>query len=191
MNTNTVTKRAIFGLIAIMLISTLAACATINKQDCLQGNWQATGFKDGTAGRTTDRFPLHVKACAKHGVTANEPRYLTGYQAGVENYCQPQNGIKQGIQYHDYRGICPAELESAFLQQYLLGLQQARRQVLREHQHYDHKLHSARLRHPRLTAGEKKDDNSRRIYRLRNKLDSLKTDQFSIDRKINRWRRRV
>lgn len=160
----------------------------MSKQDCLQGNWLEAGYKDGSAGRTTSRFPSHVKACAKHGAVANRPTYLTGYEKGVQDYCLPHNGIDEGTRNHDYRGICPVELETGFLEHYIAGLQIARRHLKMEYWHYDHKLDDARYLRMRLTTDQSKDKINRRINNLRNKLDSLRTEQYDINRKIYRWR---
>ena len=52
----------------------LSSCATLSKQECLVGDWQAIGYNDGVAGYQSDRLASHAKACAKASVA---PNYLS------------------------------------------------------------------------------------------------------------------
>ena len=57
--------RILFLLGTLLLI---ASCATLSKDECRAGDWQAIGLEDGAKGRLTSFFDKHVKACAKHEV---------------------------------------------------------------------------------------------------------------------------
>lgn len=50
--------------IAFSLVVLLAACATLDREECVHADWYAIGLED------------HRRACAKHYVAPNTERYL-------------------------------------------------------------------------------------------------------------------
>jgi len=115
-------------LILVLVISTLNGCATLSKEDCLQGDWKTIGYNDGAQGYTLSRLTEHQQACTEYGVKPDLVAYQAGHAEGLVYYCQPNNGFKLGEQVANYSlGLCPANLETAFLLQYVLGLDGARR----------------------------------------------------------------
>lgn len=115
-------------LIAMTLINiSMIGCATLSKDECLQGDWRGIGYRDGTRGYDLTRLEQHQKACADHHVTPDINAYRSGHDEGLVVYCTPQNGFNLGEQIKDYNGICPPYLETAFLEQYKQGLQAAYR----------------------------------------------------------------
>jgi hypothetical protein len=103
------------GLIA------LAGCGGMSANECGLADWQAVGYEDGVKGRSTDRFGDHRKNCAKHEVAPDFQAYRTGRDAGLREYCQPTRGYREGTRGARYVGVCPADLESAFLASYYEG----------------------------------------------------------------------
>jgi hypothetical protein len=53
-------RRPVRAVVASCLL-TLAGCATMSKEACLQGDWAGVGFKDGEAGRAQSRLDDHAK----------------------------------------------------------------------------------------------------------------------------------
>lgn len=98
---------------ALMLLA-LAACATMDRDECLTVDWRTVGFEDGAAGYSGDRIGQHRKACAKHGVAPDLAAYQSGREDGLREYCVPANGFRLGSQGGSYGGICPADLDPAF-----------------------------------------------------------------------------
>jgi hypothetical protein len=108
---------------AMILALTLSGCASMDEEECLTVDWRTIGFEDGAAGYTGDRIARHRKACAKHGVSPDLALYQSGREEGLREYCRPANGYRLGAQGNSYGGVCPAELEDAFLSAYDSGRQ--------------------------------------------------------------------
>lgn len=95
----------------------------MGKDECLAVDWRTIGYEDGVRGYTGERIARHRKACAKHGVTPDLDLYQAGRREGLEEYCQPANGFRVGARGAGYGGVCPAELEAAFVGAYESGFQ--------------------------------------------------------------------
>ncbi len=99
----------------------LAGCATMDEAECLSVDWQTVGFEDGVAGYSGDRIGQHRKACAKHGVSPDLVGYQAGREAGLREYCTPENGFRIGSRGNNYSGVCPADLGAGFSSAYESG----------------------------------------------------------------------
>ena len=64
----------------------------------------------------------------EHGVPPDRSAYMVGWEQGVREYCQPNNGYHIGERGWTHNNICPAELRAGFLTAYEEGrrLYQAR-----------------------------------------------------------------
>jgi hypothetical protein len=104
-------------ILAATLLLGLGACAGsgMDEAECRTADWRAIGYEDGAQGRRPEAFGERRRACAEHGVTAGFDAYLAGHGQGLELYCRPQNGYRLGTQGYRYAGVCPAQLEGAFL----------------------------------------------------------------------------
>jgi hypothetical protein len=105
------------GVIAVGL----SGCASMSGQECLVADWEAIGYEDGARGAGGDRIGQHRKACAKHGVAPELQAYQAGREAGLREFCQPENGYNLGLRGASYAGVCPAELDIAFFAAYSDG----------------------------------------------------------------------
>lgn len=99
-------------------LAALAGCAGMSANECELADWRAVGYEDGVQGRSTDRFGGHRKNCAKHEVAPDFQAYQAGRDAGLREYCQPARGYREGVRGASYVGVCPADLEPAFLASY-------------------------------------------------------------------------
>ena len=106
---------------AVISVLLLSGCATMDKDECLTVDWRTIGFEDGAAGRSSDRIGQHRKACAKHGVSPDLALYQSGRDEGLREYCRPATGFRLGEQGSSYGGLCPADLEGAFISAYESG----------------------------------------------------------------------
>ena len=97
---------------------TLAGCSGMSASECELADWRAVGYEDGVQGRSTDRFGAHRRNCAKHEVAPDFQEYQAGRAAGLREYCQPARGYREGARGSAYVGVCPADLEPAFLASY-------------------------------------------------------------------------
>lgn len=99
-----------FGLV-------LGGCAGSGMElaECRTADWRAIGYEDGSQGRKGSALGDRRKACADHGVTPNFEAYMDGHGRGIAEFCRPRNGYQLGTRGYRYRGVCPTNLESAFL----------------------------------------------------------------------------
>lgn len=99
----------------------LGGCATLNKEQCLSGDWRQIGRADGANGYTVDRLEEHREACAEFGVGPNERAYRQGREEGLLRYCTAANGYAEGRAGSSYRHVCPPQLEAEFLRNFRVG----------------------------------------------------------------------
>jgi hypothetical protein len=105
----------------LIVCSLLAGCASLSKEECVQGNWEVIGSNDASEGQPASRFADHQKACDKYDVKPVQADYLKGYKKGLVNYCTPTNGFNVGRNGYKYNSICPATTEAEFMRGYLRG----------------------------------------------------------------------
>ena len=151
-------KRLLRAGLLLGIAGMLTACASMSEQECLTANWVDQGYRDGSRGYPASRIYDHQEACAKVGVRPNQPLYTQGRNQGIEEYCQPENGWREGRLGNTYRNACPAHLESAFLRQYHEGAR------VYEAERYVAELHN-RLRRLESALIHEKDDRVRRSLR--------------------------
>ncbi|PZX46617.1 uncharacterized protein DUF2799 [Roseinatronobacter thiooxidans] len=119
------------AILSVLMLAALSGCASLSRDDCLQGDWASIGERDGTEGRAMEaQFARHVTACAKVEITPERGTWEQGYARGLATYCTPQTGLREGEAGRPYRDVCPAATEARFLQGYDLG-QSAHRQRAR------------------------------------------------------------
>ena len=99
----------------------VSACATLNKSECKNADWQIIGLEDGSRGRAVSYIKNHRKACAEHGVAPDLNSYQIGHRAGLVQFCTDEVGFAQGKRGHGYNGVCPRELRNDFLYGYEKG----------------------------------------------------------------------
>jgi hypothetical protein len=99
----------------------LSGCGGMSANECELADWRAVGYEDGVRGRTTDQFGTYRKNCAKHEVAPDFQAYQAGRDAGLQEYCQPEKGFREGARGAVYQGVCPADLENAFVAEYYDG----------------------------------------------------------------------
>lgn len=95
----------------------------MSRTECLAMDWRTIGYEDGVAGYPGDHIARHRKACGKYGVRADLSLYQAGRAQGLREYCQPANGYRLGVRGGSYGGVCPAELEPAFVNSFEDGHQ--------------------------------------------------------------------
>jgi hypothetical protein len=98
-----------------------AGCSGMSEQACVTADWRTVGFEDGTVGRSVANIGSYRNACAEHGVAPNLEEYRAGHAEGVQIYCRESNGFAAGHSGAAYHGVCPADLESAFVAEYNAG----------------------------------------------------------------------
>jgi len=123
------------GLFFLILVGlALAGCAgrpSITEHQCAVGDWQTIGYRDGVNGSRSTALLKHQDACMEHGIAPDRAAYMSGWEQGVREYCEPGNGFQIGERGRSHNNICPADLRAGFLTAYREGqrLYQARASV--------------------------------------------------------------
>lgn len=184
-------KSALSMLAIALLVITTSGCSIMSRADCIEADWRSAGYNDATRGHTSSRLTPRINACAKHGQPANKIAYQLGYKEGLAGYCTAERALYEGSRNGDYRGICPADTEVAFVRQYINGLQIARNDVTQRFFWLENDLFSARFHRTTSDNDDHVKRLERRIHRLDNRLDHLRSTRFQINRKIALWTARL
>ena len=110
----------------LVLASALAGCgggATVSKSQCVAGDWQTIGYRDGVNGLRSDQLLQHENACVPHGVVPDRTAYMAGWNQGVAEYCRPGNGFKVGEDGDADNDVCPTSQRDEFERGYQNGRQ--------------------------------------------------------------------
>lgn len=108
-------------VLVLVALTAMQGCATMSQEECETGDWYAIGYEDGAQGRNAERIGKYRKACADHNITPDLGAYQDGRKEGLREFCQPQTGFATGRRGYSYSGICPADLEPAFVAAYQEG----------------------------------------------------------------------
>lgn len=112
----------LYGLPALLVgLLILSGCASLTAEECLAADWYTIGVEDGSRGQPMSRIGAHRKACAEVGVQPDMARYSEGRAYGLQSFCTRERGYAEGERGHSYSGVCPRQLEPAFMQGYLAG----------------------------------------------------------------------
>jgi len=99
----------------------LQGCASMGRDECQVADWRTVGFEDGARGASPDAIGRYRSACAEHGIAPDLDAYMQGRSEGLQSYCAPGNGFNVGSQGAAYAGVCPPDMEGAFLDAYSSG----------------------------------------------------------------------
>jgi hypothetical protein len=113
--------RVFSGLSIVVAVLALTGCAGMSEQACLVTDWQSVGFEDGVNGRSVGSIASYRQSCSRHGVTPDLAQYRAGHDQGVQTYCRAGNGFEVWRRGSRYAGVCPVDLEPAFLEAYAEG----------------------------------------------------------------------
>jgi hypothetical protein len=137
----------------------LSGCSSMSANECMATDWRMVGYEDGVVGYSGNRIGKYRKACGEHGISPDLNLYQAGRDQGLREFCKPLNGFRAGARGNGYNGVCPAELDPAFMAAYESGRQ----------------LHTLRSR-VGSTAGE--------IDSMRGELDRIDKDLVSTGARI-------
>ena len=110
--------RLAMGLTATSMLVVIAGCASMSEEECITADWRTIGVEDGAKGRGSSAIGNHREACAKYGVTPDLEAYETGRKQGLVQFCRPSRGYEHGRRGRTYAGVCPSDVEPAFLAAY-------------------------------------------------------------------------
>lgn len=156
----------------------LAGCATLDKNECLQANWNDLGARDGQSGYPATRLEEHRSACREHGVVPDDRAYLAGREQGLRYYCTAETGFREGRRGATYQRVCPLEAESRFIPEYERGRELY--QLEQDANSLQNRIAELErdLDNPKLTREQR--------YDTRRELDSLYRELASLRRQVDR-----
>ncbi len=119
----------------LMIASAMMACGTmqdgkpnlgvinrpsVSGDPCRNADWFEVGRVDGLSGIPAEAS-TYVGRCLSLGVAIDEELYAGGWQRGLVDYCTPDRAFDAGRSGESYSGVCPKNLETAFLKRFKLG----------------------------------------------------------------------
>jgi len=104
--THHIVRQLALGITVFGSIFLISGCATLSKQECLIGDWQAIGYNDGVAGYYSDRLASHTKACAKTNVAPDYQTWEHGRKLGLQQYCTVNNAYNVGRDGRQLNNVC-------------------------------------------------------------------------------------
>ena len=110
-------------LVLLPALALLAACATLNEDQCRAGNWYEIGINDGAKGRSSDFIFQHAKACNEFGIAPKAAPWREGRNEGLKQYCTPTNAYRIGQRGQHLNPVCTGDKLSRLLRANDRGLQ--------------------------------------------------------------------
>lgn len=127
-------------LVTIFFSVILSACATTQEQACPDTDWYELGRRQGAQGRSAEEFSHRFASCNEEREASSQRLFQNGYNAGLVDYCSPDNGFYLGLNQYAYNQVCPATLEDEFVAEYQRGVQAY--QLQQANQEIDQKIDS-------------------------------------------------
>ncbi|MBB6522904.1 DUF2799 domain-containing protein [Pseudoteredinibacter isoporae] len=177
-------------ILLICSVLVLASCSGLSKEECQTADWEALGFEDGVVGKSLETIGDYRESCAKHGVRIDLERYKYGRTVGLKDFCQPSSAYQAGRRGYVYKGVCPSDLEDAFVGPYEEGrtvylaesrLRRAESDLNSAENTIDRIERDIRNREKVLLDDKTEGDKRRQIY---NQIEDLKRDLYREKQKI-------
>ncbi len=109
-------------IIILAFAAAFSGCATKPAiAGCDQRDWFELGRHDGAQGSTDDQLNKHTRDCRKNFRADWETMYINGRNAGLVEYCTPENAFELGKMGLAYMYVCPSTVEPQFLTGYRKG----------------------------------------------------------------------
>ncbi|NSX55084.1 DUF2799 domain-containing protein [Parasulfitobacter algicola] len=108
---------------ATVFLLPLMSCASLTNKQCERGDWYGIGVSDGQAGRSISYLDNHREACADVGITPDRAVWLKGREAGLRQYCTPENAYHIGKAGDQINNVCQPQERLKMSRPYLVGQQ--------------------------------------------------------------------
>jgi hypothetical protein len=171
-------------LAGLALLAALTGCASLSKNECLSGNWEEIGVRDGANGKPEEYLIEHTAACAKVNVVPDRGAWNHGRERGLERFCQPHRAYNIG----EYGGGFDVGICRNFDQERLTDAFEKGREVHYRAGVLDGIDSEARDIRTRL---EKKDLEQKERERLTFRLGQLDYERADAEAALDRARRRA
>ena len=168
------------GILLVCVSFFLGCSSNPLKVACEQKDWYEVGRHDGAQGHRLDRLAQYRRECGSDFSAGFETVYTNGRNAGLVEYCEPQNAFELGRMGINYGYVCPSTTEPDFLASYRKG-QQAR-QLEIENQKMDSQI-------DQLLAQLQQAETPYQKRKLASELNSLKKERAKKERELNKVER--
>ncbi|MBV1775005.1 DUF2799 domain-containing protein [Burkholderiaceae bacterium DAT-1] len=172
-------------LMLTLAAALMSGCASLSEGQCKNGDWYGIGDADGRNGEP-ERIQQHTEACSKYGVVPNAQVYFAGRQHGLQSYCTPANGYREGRAGREYENVCPASVNQSFVEQYNIGRE--RRSLENKVSRAEEILHSRRAEIRRLDDLIVKADKEEDRKRIRRDRDDAARSLYELEDNLDRAR---
>ncbi len=99
-----------------------AGCAlTTDTVQCSKRDWYELGRRDGAQGQALDKIDQYAGECGRSSMSEWQTIYVNGRNAGLVEYCLPENAFELGRTAIPYWNVCPSTSEPSFLAAYRKG----------------------------------------------------------------------
>jgi hypothetical protein len=109
---------------AFAVLLAVAGCSSnpsVSESQCIAGDWQTVGYRDGVNGLRSTQLLQHQDACVQHDVFPDRNSYMVGWEQGMREYCKPRNAFTTGERGQRYYNVCPASMDHDFQVAYREG----------------------------------------------------------------------
>lgn len=167
----------ILFVVALAMVIT-AGCATPGKRvACAERDWYETGRRDGMQGRPVTRLDQFKVACEGSVYSDWETMFVNGHNAGLVEYCAPDNAFELGRMGLAYQYVCPSTVEEKFLAGYRRG------QKARDLESANQRL-GVKIENVVAELDGAADGYERRL--LSSELSQLRSERARVERQLNR-----
>jgi len=108
-------QRSVFLIPTLLCLALLSGCASMSKKDCLNANWEAVGYSDGSRGVHYTRLEKHRQSCVEYEVMPDDAAYRHGWEQGIRTYCTAANGYRAGQAGKNHKNVCPADVADDYM----------------------------------------------------------------------------
>ena len=98
----------------LFMVALLSGCATMSKKECLNANWDAIGYSDGSRGIHYSHLEKRRQSCLEYQVVPDDIAYRHGWDQGIRRYCTSTTGYNLGTAGKAYPNICPSDVAADF-----------------------------------------------------------------------------
>lgn len=165
------------GIVAIAILLSACVTNTRHKVACVERDWFELGRHDGAQGAADDKLDNYAKDCRKNFSSDFETMYTNGRNAGLVEYCTPENAFELGRMGIAYMYVCPSTVEPKFLVSYRKG--QRSRELEIENKKIDSRIDSLS---ERINASA----NDFERLRLTSELAQLQAERTKNEREMNK-----
>ena len=176
-------------IVAVAALVWLGGCTSAVKRECLEGDWERIGYRDGRAGLGFERVGERAERCSDYDVRVDSAAWNAGHERGIAEYCAPANGFDLGEADEAYSGGCPTALEGRFLASYVRGLGIRRDALQLGYDRLRGELGRAQRERAALAPDEDADGLDERIESLEGRLEENLERRRRINARIARWSR--